>query len=81
VHLNEPLRALPQGLSDWDLKLADDGTEVEYIFDTKAERTGISALLGRMADLGIAYRDLNTRQSSLEDIFVGLVHQPVREEA
>jgi ABC-2 type transport system ATP-binding protein len=81
VHLNEPLRALPQGLSEWDLKLADDGTEVEYIFDTKAERTGISALLGRMADLGIAYRDLNTRQSSLEDIFVGLVHQPVREEA
>jgi ABC-2 type transport system ATP-binding protein len=81
VHLNEPLHALPQGLSDWDLKLADDGTEVEYIFDTKAERTGISALLGRMADLGIAYRDLNTRQSSLEDIFVGLVHQPVREEA
>lgn len=81
VHLNEPLRALPQGLSDWDLKLADDGTEVEYIFDTKAERTGISALLGRMADLGIAYRDLNTRQSSLEDIFVGLVHQPVREDA
>jgi ABC-2 type transport system ATP-binding protein len=81
VHLNEPLRALPQGLSEWDLKLADDGTEVEYIFDTKAERTGISALLGRMADLGLAYRDLNTRQSSLEDIFVGLVHQPVREEA
>ena len=81
VHLNEPLPALPQGLSDWDLKLADDGTEVEYIFDTKAERTGISALLGRMADLGIAYRDLNTRQSSLEDIFVGLVHQPVREDA
>jgi ABC-2 type transport system ATP-binding protein len=81
VHLNEPLPALPQDLSDWDLKLADDGSEVEYIFDTKAERTGISALLGRMADLGIAYRDLNTRQSSLEDIFVGLVHQPVREDA
>ena len=81
VHLNEPLQALPHALSDWDLRLADDGTEVEYIFDTKAERTGISALLSRMADLGIAYRDLNTRQSSLEDIFVGLVHQPVREEA
>lgn len=81
VHLAEPLDRLPDALSDWDLRLSEDGQEIEYIFDTKAERTGISALLGRMADLGINYRDLNTRQSSLEDIFVGLVRQPVQEDA
>jgi ABC-2 type transport system ATP-binding protein len=81
VHLSEPLARLPEALSDWDLRLSESGEEIEYIFDTKAERTGISALLGRMGDLGIGYRDLNTQQSSLEDIFVDLVRTPVREVA
>ncbi|MBB4640022.1 ABC transporter ATP-binding protein [Rhizorhapis suberifaciens] len=81
VHLSEPLEELPEELSDWQLRLSDDGMQVEYIFDTKAERTGISTLLRCLGDLGIAYRDLNTRESSLEDIFVGLVHAPVSEVA
>lgn len=81
VHLNEPLNKLPADLSEWQLRLSDDNMQVEYIFDTKAERTGISALLRCLGDLGIAYRDLNTRESSLEDIFVGLVHEPAKEVA
>ena len=81
VHLSEPLEALPGSLSDWDLRLSEDGMQMEYVFDAQADRTGISALLGRMGDLGIPYRDLNTRESSLEDIFVGLVRAPVKEDA
>jgi ABC-2 type transport system ATP-binding protein len=49
------------------------GTELEYTFDAAQERAGIPALLQRMSDLGIRFKDLNTRQSSLEDIFVSLV--------
>ncbi|MDE0947254.1 MAG: ABC transporter ATP-binding protein [Sphingobium sp.] len=75
VVLAEPLGTVPAELAEWDVTLKDDGHEIEYIFDTQAERTGVSSLLRRLGDLGIAYKDLNTRQSSLEDIFVSLVHQ------
>ena len=75
VVLAEPLGTVPGELAEWDVTLKDDGHEIEYIFDTTAERTGVSSLLRRLGDLGIAYKDLNTRQSSLEDIFVSLVHQ------
>jgi len=73
LQLQERMGEIPSGLGDWQLRLAADGTELEYSFDINAERTGISALLRRMGDLGIAYKDLNTHQSSLEDIFVSLV--------
>ena len=49
------------------------GTELHYIFDATAERTGVPSLLRRVSDLGIGFKDLATRQSSLEDIFVELV--------
>lgn len=75
VVLAEPLASVPGELAEWDVTLKADGHEIEYIFDTTAERTGVSSLLRRLGDLGIAYKDLNTRQSSLEDIFVSLVHQ------
>jgi ABC-2 type transport system ATP-binding protein len=75
LNLAEPLTALPDGLTEWDLALAGDGHELVYEFDTHAEATGIPSLLRRMSDLGIGFKDLNTKQSSLEDIFVGLVHQ------
>jgi ABC-2 type transport system ATP-binding protein len=75
VHLTEPLAALPPELGEWDVTLKGEGRELEYIFDTHADRTGISTLLRRMGDLGIGYKDLDTRQSSLEDIFVSLVHR------
>ena len=74
VVLAEPLAALPAGLGDWLLALVADGHALDYEFDQHAERTGVSALLRRLSDLGIGYKDLSTRQSSLEDIFVGLVH-------
>jgi ABC-2 type transport system ATP-binding protein len=73
VHLQEPMPALPAGLADWPLVLGAGGTEIEYTFDGHEERTGIPALMKRLGELGIGYRDLNTRQSSLEDIFVTLV--------
>jgi ABC-2 type transport system ATP-binding protein len=76
VVLAEPLVALPAGLTDWDVSLKADGHELEYVFDTHAERTGVSSLLRMLSDLGIGYKDLNTKQSSLEDIFVSLVHAP-----
>lgn len=75
LQLQEPLAALPPELSDWTLELKADGSELEYVFDSNAEKTGVPSLMRRLSDLGIGFKDLSTRQSSLEDIFVGLVHQ------
>jgi ABC-2 type transport system ATP-binding protein len=72
--LSEKLAAVPAGLSDWDLALKDDGHVLEYTFDTTAERTGVTSLLKKMSDIGVQFRDLDTKTSSLEDIFVSLVH-------
>ena len=73
IELSEPLAAIPPELADWHVTLQADGTELHYIFDATAERTGVPSLLRRMSDLGIGFKDLHTRQSSLEDIFVSLV--------
>ena len=73
LNLLEPLASIPLELSDWRLALRADGHELEYTFDGNEERAGIPALLKRLSDLGIEFKDLNTRQSSLEDIFVSLV--------
>jgi ABC-2 type transport system ATP-binding protein len=74
--LVEPLSALPDTLDEWDLQLADNGRRLEYTFDTTAERTGVASLIRRMSELGIQFKDLETKSSSLEDIFVSLVHTP-----
>jgi ABC-2 type transport system ATP-binding protein len=74
IVLADPLPAVPEALSDWKLELADDGRLLRYQFDSHAERTGIATLMRRLTDLGIAYKDLSTHQSSLEEIFVELVH-------
>ena len=73
LNLSRTMAAIPPELGRWNLNLKADGGELEYNFDTKAEHTGIPSLLGKMSDLGIEFKDLNTRQSSLEDIFVSLV--------
>jgi len=73
LHLQEPMAQVPAGLQGWALQLKAGGTELEYTFDARDESVGIPTLLKRVADLGIAFKDLNTRQSSLEDIFVSLV--------
>jgi ABC-2 type transport system ATP-binding protein len=75
LHLQERMSALPAALADWPLRLNADGQELEYRFDADQERTGIAALLRRLSELGIEFTDLNTRQSSLEDIFVSLVSE------
>ena len=72
--LAEPMTAVPAALGDWDLSLADEGHSLIYTFDAKAERTGIPSLLRKMQDEGIAFSDLDASKSSLEDIFVDLVH-------
>ncbi len=79
--LADPLKALPDGLGDWSLELKNDGSRLEYTFDTTAERTGVSSLIRRMSELNIQFKDLDTRTSSLEEIFVGLVHTPKAEAA
>src|SRR5687768_5372828 len=75
LHLEQPMAAIPAGLADWNLALVNGGAELEYTFHASDERTAIPALLRRMEDLGIGYSDLNTRQSSLEDIFLTLVSE------
>jgi ABC-2 type transport system ATP-binding protein len=74
LQLAEPLKAIPAELSEWKLELSEDGGQLTYEFDAKADRTGVPSLLAAMRDSGIAFKDLDTHQSSLEDIFVGLIH-------
>lgn len=76
IVLTEPLGEVPAELGEWKLRLENDGNALCYEFDSNAERTGIASLMRRLSDLGIGYKDLSTHQSSLEDIFVELVHQP-----
>jgi ABC-2 type transport system ATP-binding protein len=75
LQLAEPLTAVPAELSDWKLELSADGGQLTYEFDAKADRTGVPSLLVALRDAGIAFKDLDTHQSSLEDIFVGLIHK------
>ena len=74
IVLAEPIQAVPPELDEWNLRIENNGHALCYEFDSHAERTGIASLMRRLGDLGIAYKDLSTHQSSLEDIFVELVH-------
>src|SRR6476646_8667033 len=76
IMLAEPMSEVPAELGDWTVRLQNDGQMLCYEFDVHAERTGIASLMRRLGDLGIADKDLSTHQSSLEDIFVELVHKP-----
>jgi ABC-2 type transport system ATP-binding protein len=73
LHLALPLAAIPDGLAAFSLTLAENGRDLIYTYDTRAERTGITRLLAALAAAEIRFRDLETTQSSLEDIFIGLV--------
>ena len=73
LHLHSGLAGLPPELQGRGLELSTDGSELIYTYDTRAERTGITTLLKDLSAAGITFRDLNTTQSSLEDIFVNLV--------
>ncbi len=73
LHLREKLDAIPESLSAYRLALGEDKDTLIYTYETKGERTGITALLAGLAAAGIRFNDLYTTQRSLEDIFVGLV--------
>jgi len=75
LQLIQRIEAIPASLAPYNLTLAADGGELVYTYDTQAERTGITALLKDLNLAGIRFKDLNTTQSSLEDIFVDLVRQ------
>jgi ABC-2 type transport system ATP-binding protein len=72
LELGAPLDAIPASVANYDIALANDGRDLVYTYDTKAERTGITTLLEELKRAGIGFKDLRTTQSSLEDIFVDL---------
>jgi ABC-2 type transport system ATP-binding protein len=73
LHLQEALAVVPDGLADYDLTLENGGADLVYTFDAQAENTGIATLLRRLNERGLDFKDLQTQQSSLEEIFVSLV--------
>ncbi len=73
LHLHKKLEAVPPALAPHDLKLSPDGHDLIYTYDTRGERTGITSLLNDLRAEGIGFRDIDTTQTSLEEIFVGLV--------
>ena len=75
LHLQERLTAVPAALGAYDLVINEGGTELIYTYDSGVERTGIAPLLADLANAGIRFKDIQTRQSSLEDIFVSLVRE------
>lgn len=81
VQLTEPVSAVPPGLEKYNLTLAEDGQTLTYSYDTRGERTGITKLLSDVSAAGLVLRDVVTRQSSLEDIFVDLVHDDTQDAA
>ncbi len=75
LHLQSPVDAIPAVLAPYGLTIGADGHEVVYTYDTHAERTGITSLLSDLRQAGMTLKDLRTSESSLEDIFVGLVRK------
>ena len=75
LQLHDDLDEIPGELAGYDLELAEDGSELIYTYETHKERTGITTLLADLSDAGIKFRDLQTKQSSLEEIFVDLVKE------
>jgi ABC-2 type transport system ATP-binding protein len=76
LHLQTRIDALPPDLARYKLELSNGGCELTYNYDTKGERTGITSLLSDLRNAGIRFYDLDTFNSSLEDIFVSLVRAP-----
>ncbi|WP_317928899.1 ABC transporter ATP-binding protein [Halioxenophilus sp. WMMB6] len=75
LQLPEPLAAVPEGFAEFALELAENGNTLIYTFDAQAEQAGIAALLKRLAERGVDFKNLKTSESSLEDIFVSLVRE------
>ncbi|MBM3520947.1 MAG: ABC transporter ATP-binding protein [Alphaproteobacteria bacterium] len=75
LHLHDPIKKVPRALARHRLHLSDAGSELRFTFDAEAERSGIADLMGDLAKAGIRLKDIHTKQSSLEEIFVSLVRQ------
>ena len=75
IELRDATKTIPQSLSDLDVSLSEDGTILTYTYDATADATGITKLLNLLSDSGLQLKDLQTTQSSLEDIFVDLVQK------
>jgi ABC-2 type transport system ATP-binding protein len=73
--LRKTRRGSPAALAPYRLEIKDGGTELTYTYDSQGERTGITALMRDLSAAGIRFKDLQTRQSSLEEIFVGLIRE------
>jgi ABC-2 type transport system ATP-binding protein len=79
--LRKPMLIIPTELSAWSLTLSEDGHALVYSFDTQKDETGIAELLRALGEHGIEFKDLRSSESSLEDIFVSLVHRPMEAQA
>ncbi|NIS07207.1 MAG: ABC transporter ATP-binding protein [Candidatus Dadabacteria bacterium] len=75
LYLQSPLNKIPEGLNGYTLELSEDGNELTYTFDVQSEQTGIAELLRLLNEHGIDFKDLNSKESSLEEIFVSLVNK------
>jgi ABC-2 type transport system ATP-binding protein len=75
LNLTEAMTTVPVELAQWKPELKNEGHELEYSFDANADDTGVPSLIRALEKLGVGFKDLNTTQSSLEDIFVSLVHR------
>jgi ABC-2 type transport system ATP-binding protein len=75
LELREPISAIPAALNGYELDLSPEGTTLTYTYDNQAERPGVASLLGDLGKAGIQFRDLDTENSSLEEIFVNLVRK------
>jgi ABC-2 type transport system ATP-binding protein len=76
LYLVEPLKTVPAKLASYQLDLSRSGEELTYTYDTKSERTGINRLIADLAAADVRFRDIQTSESSLEEIFVSLVKEP-----
>jgi len=81
IELTDPVETIPASLSGYELEIVQDGAALRYSYDTNADRTGITKLLSDLSGAGLQMSDLQTRQSSLEEIFVDLVADNGKEEA
>ena len=81
IEIRQPVTAIPDSLSEYNLQLSDNGTHLTYSYDVKSERTGITSLLQSVNSAGLQLKDLHTSQSSLEEIFVNLVNDSTASDA
>ena len=75
IELNDVITDIPSSLSEWTLELSNDGKQLTYTYDPNTQNSGITGLLDSIRDSGLSLKDVNTSQSSLEDIFVSLVNE------